>query len=129
MALKLIRRGARLHPAKVEPGTGWVNAARPGSTFPYFIGTGELVVTVTATNCDGVRIYDWDTNPNLFVESSTSGTMHSAVACVSGTKFGPVVRVLNPTENTEVTILSEPLPPPLLNSRVATALGRWLPWR
>ena len=129
MALKLIRRGARLHPAEVPPGSGWVNAYKPGTTFPYFIGAENQRLTVTATNCDGVRIYDWGKSPNLYTEVVSDSTLHSAVALVTGAGFGPVVRVLNPTKNTEVTIMSEPLPPPLLNSRVCEALGRWLPWR
>ena len=128
MALKRIRRGARLHPAQVKPGSGWANVTAPGSTNPYFIGAADQRLTVTASNCDGVRIYDWGKSPNLYTESTPGSTLHSAVALVSNMGFGPVVRVLNPTENTEVTIMSEPLPPPLLNSRFAR-LGRWLPWR
>ena len=112
MALKLIRRGARLHPAEVKPGTGWVNVNAPGGTNPYFIGAADQRLTVTATNCGGVRIYDWGKNPNWYTESTPGSTLHSAVALVTGVGYGPVVRVLNPTESTEVIIMSEPLPPP-----------------
>ena len=125
MGLNLIKRGEKLHPNEVAPGSGWVNTTRPGSNHPYFVGPGELLVTVTATGCDGVRIYDWDKDGNPFVESTSRGTMHSAVSCVSGTRLGPVIRVLNPTESTEVTIMSRPLPPPLFRR---ICLG-WLPWR
>ena len=52
MALKLISRGARLHPTQVNPGSGWVNVTKVGSTNPYF---GSGVFTVQASNCDGVR--------------------------------------------------------------------------
>lgn len=121
MALTLISQGVRNLAAKVErTGSGWVNMVAPGGG-PYF---GPGAFTVQATGCDGVRIYDWRNN-NDYVENTT-GTSHYARMIVTSTA---VVRVLNPTDNTEVTILSEPLPPPLLNSRVVTALGRWLPWR
>lgn len=112
MALKLIKRGEKLHPCDTTPGTGWVNTTAPGNTNPYFIGLGDLLVTVTAAGCDGVRIYDWDRDGLPFVESQSGSKLHTAVACVHGTRLGPVVRVLNPTESTEVTILSRPLPPP-----------------
>lgn len=112
MGLNLIRRGAKLHPNAVTPGTGWVNTTTPGGINPYIFDRVDQCLTVTATNCDGVRIYDWGRNPNLYVESAQEGKMHSAVALVSGAGYGPVVRVLNPTENTEVTIMSETLPPP-----------------
>lgn len=128
MALKLIRRGPRLHPAEVKPGSGWANVTAPGNTNPYFIGAADQRLTVTASNCGGVRIYDWGKNPNWYTESTPGSTLHSAVALVSNMGVGPVVRVLNPTENTKVTILSELLPPPLLNSWFAR-LGGWLPWR
>lgn len=121
MALKLIRRGARMVPAEVEPGTGWVNVTAPGDSNPYIFDHVDQRLTVTATDCDGVRIYDWGVSPNVYVESTQGGTLHSAVALVSGIKFGPVVRVLNPTESTEVTIMSEPLPPPYFVER----LLRW----
>lgn len=127
MALKLIRRGPRLHPAQVTPGSGWVNVTAPGSTKPYFIGAADQRLTVTASNCGGVRIYDWGKDPNWYTESTPGSTLHSAVALVSNMGLGPVVRVLNPTKNTEVTIMSEPLPPPLPLSRFAP--WRWLPWR
>lgn len=129
MALRLVRRGARLCPNEVAPGKGWVNVVSPGGSNPYIFPKYDQCLTVTATECDGVRIYDWGKNPNLYTESTSGSRLHSVTALISGTRLGPVVRVLNPTENTEVTIMSEPLPPPLLFSRVATALGRWLPWR
>ena len=127
MALRLVRWGARLHPNEVTPGNGWVNAVAKGGTKPYMIGAGDFLVTATATGCGGVRIYDWDRRGTPFVESVSSGGLHSVTALISGTSFGPVVRVLNPTENTEVTIMSEPIPPPLLRRIFARLVG-WLPW-
>ena len=129
MALKLVRRGVRLHPNEVGSfNSGWVNVVSKEKRSPYLLGANDLRVTVTARNCDGVRIIDWGVDPGLYVEEKSDGRMHSLVACVTGKGWGGVVRVLNPTENTEVTIMSEPLPPPLLR-RKFTALGRWLPWR
>ena len=125
MGLNLIRCGERVVPADAAPGTGWVNVTEPGGSNPYIFGRVDQCLTVTATNCDGVRIYDWSKGHDLFVESAPGGTMHSAVAFVSGTRYGPVVRVLNPTESTEVTIMSRPLPPPLFRR---ICLG-WSWWR
>lgn len=122
MALKLVSRGARLLPNQVTPGSGWVNVTKEGSTNPYF---DSGVFTVQASNCDGVRLFDFAAKGTPHVESQ-AGNWKQVSAIVTNVA---VVRVLNPTDNTEVTILSEPLPPPLLNSRVVTALGRWLPWR
>lgn len=124
MALKLIRRGARMVPAEVEPGTGWVNVTAPGGSNPYIFDRVDQRLTVTATDCDGVRIIDWGVSPNVYVESAQGGTLHSAVALVSGVRYGPVVRVLNPTESTEVKIMSEPLPPPYF----VGLLRAWLGW-
>lgn len=121
MALRLVRWGARLCPNEVAPGTGWVNVVSPGSSNPYIFPRYDQCLTVTATECDGVRIYDWGKNLNLYTESTSGSRLHSAVAFVSGAGVGPVVRVLNPTESTEVTIMSEPLPPPYFVER----LLRW----
>lgn len=113
MGLNLIKRGEKLHPNEVAPGSGWVNTTQPGSNNPYLVGPGELLVTVTATGCDGVRIYDWGRDGQPFVESASGGSLHTAVALISGTGVGPVIRVLNPTESTEVIIMSRPLPHPV----------------
>lgn len=120
MALKLIRRGARLHPVEVKPGTGWVNVTKAGDTNPYF---GPGVFTAQASNCDGVRLFDFAAKGTPHVESQ-AGNWKQVSAIVTGMA---VVRVLNPTENTEVTIMSEPLPPPLRNC-VLARLGV-APWR
>ena len=102
MGLNLIRRGPRNHPTTVEgAGSGWVNVLAPS----VYLGSG--VFTAQATGCDGVRIYDWN-NSMAYVED-TAGTAHHARMIVTTTA---VVRVLNPTENTEVTIMSETIPPP-----------------
>lgn len=104
MALRLIWRGAVLRPTEVKPGSGWVNVNNPGGG-PYF---GAGVFRVQASNCDGLRLFDFSIRNNPFVETTT-GNLKQVSAIVTTTA---VVRVLNPTENTEVTILSEPLPPP-----------------
>lgn len=87
---------------------------------------GPAIISVTATGCDGVRIYDWDTASDLYAEGVSQGGLHTCSAYISGARG--VIRVLNPTENTGVIIMSEPLPPPLLR-RIFAALGGWLPWR
>ena len=94
---------------------------------PYVVESGQTVVTVTATGCDGVRVYDWDTTRDLYAEGVSQGGAHTVTAHILGGRG--VVRVLNPTDKTEVIVTAIPIPPPLLNSRVATLLGRWLPWR
>lgn len=102
MGLNLIRRGPRNLPATVESmSSGWVNVPAPS----VYLGPG--VFTAQATGCDGVRIYDW--NNNMTYVEDTAGTAHHARMIVTTTA---VVRVLNPTENTEVTIMSETIPPP-----------------
>lgn len=125
MALRLVRRGSWRVPVTVPPGSGWVNAVTAGSTpNPYVVETSQ--VAVTATGCDGVRIIDWDNNRDLYAEGVSSGGMHTCTAHVLGGRG--VVRILNPTDKTEVVVTSIPIPP-LLNSRILTALVRWLPWR
>lgn len=131
MARRLIKRGTRRIPAAVQSGQsgdGWVNLVAPGTSNPYFFPVEYQRITVTASGCGGVRIYDWGKNANLYTESTSGGTLHCATAVASGVGYGPVVRVLNPTENTEVTILSETIPPPLLRRTFARLVG-WLPWR
>ena len=117
MGLNLIRREIRTHAWAIESGTGWVNLLADTTGYPYF---GDGVFTVQATGCDGVRIYDWAAPGRPFAEN-TSGTMHTVTAVVNHS----VIRVLNPTESTEVTIMSRPLPPPLFR-RICWG---WLPWR
>lgn len=112
MPMRLIKRGAFRIPVSVQPGDGWVNVTKPGSSRPYIFPVEDQRITVTASGCGGVRIYDWGKNTGLYTESTSGATLHCATAVVTGVGFGPVVRVLNPTENTEVTIVSELIPPP-----------------
>lgn len=128
MAMRLIKRGARRIPAAAQPGDGWVNVTKPGTDHPYISPIEDQRITVTASGCGGVRIYDWGKSANLYTESTSGGTLHCATAVVSGVGYGPVVRVLNPTKNTEVTIVSELIPPPLLRRTFARLVG-WSPWR
>lgn len=113
MALRLIGRGPVGKPLTPQRlGSGWVNCAdSKGSVYPAErIGTAQT--TATATGCDAVRIIDWAVS----VERATVGRsegLHSATAITVG-RFGPVVQVLNPTENTEVQMHVVPIPPPYL---------------
>ncbi|MDK8242872.1 hypothetical protein [Corynebacterium coyleae] len=111
MALKLIRRGAvvkTLTPHRTA--TGWANCRdSKGSVYPAEnIGTAQT--TVTATGCDAVRILDWAVSSARATVGQSDG-LHSATAITTG-RFGPVVQVLNPTENTEVIMHIVPIPPP-----------------
>ena len=108
MALKLIRRGAWRVPITIAPGTGWVNTTIGGN--PYVVEDGPVILSATATGCDGVRIYDWDKTRDLYAEGVSQGGMHACSAHVLGARA--VVRVLNPTDKTEVTVTAIPIPPP-----------------
>lgn len=123
MALKLIRRGAWRVPITIAPGTGWVNTTIGGN--PYVVEDGPVILSATATGCDGVRIYDWDKTRDLYAEGVSQGGMHACSAHVLGARA--VVRVLNPTDKTEVTVTAIPIPP--LPRRIFARLGGWLPWR
>lgn len=112
MARRLIKRGALRIPAAAQPGDGWVNVTTPGTANPYIFPVEDQRITVTASGCGRVRIYDWGKNSGLYTESASGGTLHCVTAVVSGVGYGPVLRVLNPTENTEVTVVSELIPPP-----------------
>lgn len=116
MALKLVRRGAvvkTLTPQRTA--TGWVNCQdSKGSVYPAEnIGTAQT--TVTATGCDAVRILDWAVSVTRATVGQSDG-LHSATAITTG-RFGPVVQVLNPTENTEVIMHVVPIPPPCVIAR------------
>lgn len=95
-----------------EPGSGWVNCTLGrGDPNPYPLGgKGTLRVTATATGCGGVRLYDWD-NDTWFAEHTAAGGLHTLTGIVTGRR-GPVVRVLNPTDETEVLVDYKILNPP-----------------
>ena len=125
MALKLIRRGPETVRLVVETGSGWRRAYREG--IPDAVRDySPAMMVVSANGCDGLRIIDYDAEgrPTFITDG---GTAHTLTAIKTG--WRGVVQVLNPTDKTEVIMHVVPIPPPLLNSRVATALGRWLPWR
>lgn len=94
-----------------QPGSGWVNCTLPEDTNPYPLGSrGAMRVTVTATKCGGVRLYDWD-NGTAQAEHTSPGGLHTLTGITVGNR-GPVVRVLNPTSETEIIVNYEVLNPP-----------------
>lgn len=117
MPLKLIKPG----PVVVSGTRGSFKAA--GSTPPGWIvwsSDGRIVpppglyrVTTTA----GVT-YTKRTTDGRFVEAG------DLVRIAEGESITPIYR-----DSEDAVMVEKLIPPPLLNSRVATALGRWLPWR
>lgn len=106
-----------------QPGTGWVNCGFAGTTHPYPLEfKGAMRVTVTATGCGGVQLYDWDNNTR-FAEHTSPGGLHTLTGITVGNR-GPVIRVLNPTEKTEIIVNYEILNPPPCIKRCL----RWLGW-
>lgn len=104
MALKLIRRGPETVRLVPDKGTGWKNCLRPGNTSPYM---GGVFLAVQATGCDGLRLIDWGGDrPDVEV---TTGAVKAA-QMVGNTNT--VIRVLNPTDKTEVIMHVVPIPPP-----------------
>lgn len=116
MALKQVKMGRRLIPASKPTGTGWVNVTRTGTTSPYIANESGLrgvphELHVTASNCSGVRIIDWGISSNHYREDTSPGLLNSATVVISGQGLGAVVRVLNPTDSTQVTVVANPIPP------------------
>lgn len=106
-----------------QDGSGWVNCT-PGrdDANPYPLAhRGTMRVTVSATGCGGVRLYDWD-NGTAQAEHTSAGGLHTLTGIVTGRR-GPVVRVLNPTENTEVLVNYEVLNPPPLHRAIFALVG------
>ena len=86
---------------------GWMNCALPGEKSPYPLATlGTLRVTVTATKCGGVQLHDWDRQ--VHAEHTSPGGLHTLTGITVGNR-GPVVRVLNPTNKTEIIVNYEVL--------------------
>ena len=74
-------------------------------------------MAVQATNCDGLRLIDWGGDrPDVEV---TAGAVKAA-QMVGNTST--VIRVLNPTDKTEVIMHVVPIPPPC---SIAGLLRRW----
>ena len=127
MALKLIRRGPETIRLTVNPGSGRVNTTGPNGLY-ILQGWGSWVhVTVTATGVTGISVQDRENGYDR-EERTGGGPVMSYSGVFYADKYGPTVAVLDPTDKTEVVMHVVPIPP-LLNSRVATALGRWLSWR
>ena len=119
MVLKLIRRGPQTVRLVPDKGAGWKNCLRPGNPSPYMEG---VFLAVQATGCDGLRLIDWNGDrPDV---ETTTGAVKTA-QMVGNTST--VIRVLNPTDKTEVIMHVVPIPPPLRN-RVLARLGVAL-WR
>lgn len=95
-----------------QTGSGWVNCTRGrDNPDPYPLAfRGTLRVTVTATKCGGVRLYDWD-NGTAQAEHTSPGGLHTLTGITTGQR-GPVVRVLNQTDETEIIVNYEVLNPP-----------------
>ena len=116
MALKQVKMGRRLIPTGKPTGTGWVNVTLMGSTSPYITNEPGLrgvphELHVTANNCSGIRIIDWGISPNHYREDNSPGSLNSTTCVISGRGYGAVVRVLNPTDSTQVTVVANPIPP------------------
>ncbi|MCT1450653.1 hypothetical protein [Corynebacterium sp. p3-SID1194] len=99
----------------VASGTGWQYATRPGSTDRYVVDyRGWAVLTVAATGCDEVRIYDFSQASNPFSVGSPppgniKGSILTTQLIVDCVDRGPAVRVLNPTEEARITLSVSPL--------------------
>lgn len=104
MTLKLIQRGAELVKLTPEIGTGWKPATHDG--LDAATDTRPELMTVTAQNCDGLRIYDFDQPGSPYWE--TTGGANHTLTVVKQVRRG-AVRVLNPTSETKVSISKIPL--------------------
>lgn len=99
----------------VASGTGWRYATKPGGSSRYVVDyRGWAVLTVTATNCDEVRLYDFSqaTNPFAFAvppAGNIKGAFLTTQAVINCAPNGPAVRVLNPTPETKIWLSVEPL--------------------
>ena len=109
MALKLIRRGPETIRLTTSPGEGDQPTTR-GSEYYPLKGYGWVQVTVTATSCGGLTVQDRENGYER--ETREGGPVASITGVFRAERYGPVVRVLNPTENTEVIMHVVPIPPP-----------------
>lgn len=105
-----------------QGGSGWVNCTLPEDTNPYpLVLRGTMRVTVTATGCGGVQLHDWDGAG--YAEHVAAGGLHTLTGIVTGRR-GPVIRVLNPTSETEIIVNYEILnPPPPLHKALVALVG------
>lgn len=118
MALKLVRPG----PVVVS-----------GTRGSYSVAGGSAPPGWTVWGSDGRIIPP----PGLYRVTTTAGvTFTKRTTDGRFVEAGDLVRIadgesITPDYKTseDVVMVEKVIPPPLLNSRVATALGRWLPWR
>ena len=110
--MKLIKRGAELVQLTPTIGSGWQRANR-GSGIDATTNDYPELMTVTAHNCDGVRVFDYDTAGNPVWEST--GGKNQVLTVIKQGRRG-VVWVLNPTSETKVTISTIPLSLSLVNA-------------
>lgn len=123
MGLNLIRRGPEMVRLDAAQGAGWQRVNRgseDASTKNY-----PEMVTLQATGCTGLRVYDWDAPGQPYWESTT-GTSHTVTVIKTGRRLA--VRAENTTDKTEVIMHVIPIPPPLLRKTFARLVG-WSPWR
>ena len=129
--LKLVKQGPVTRPGVVNPGSGWINVtgADPNNVNnPYWFGhSGYCLMTVTAWNVAGLRLLEW--GKDRFLESSYPGTSHSVSGVLDLSQRSAVVRVLNPTDKSEIVINWVPLSLSLslrrIRRRVAKAVAPW----
>lgn len=113
MPLKLIGRGAETMKLVPPAGAGWQwSAAKNGTNFPLRDRDGWAEVTVTATNCAGLRLHGFRDGNNDYTEAPAGSGLYTASALLPITGAGPAARVLNPTDKTEVIMHVIPIPPP-----------------
>ena len=109
MALKLIRRGPETIRLTTTPGEGRQSTLRSGEYYPLR-GYGWVQITVTATNCGGVSVQDRENGYGR--EIRQGGPVASITGVFLAERYGPVVNVFDPTDNTEVVMHVVPIPPP-----------------
>lgn len=118
MALRLIRQANETVRLDVTQGTGWKPAAR--GKFDASVNTYPELATIQATDCTGLRVYDYDAPGQPFWESTT-GTSHALTVIKTSRRL--VVRAENTTDKTEVIMHVIPIPPPCFVERLRAWWG------
>ena len=109
MGLNLIRRGPETIRLTTSPGEGDQSTTRGDEYYPLR-GYGWVQVTVTATSCGGLAVQDRENGYDR--ETREGGPVASISGVFRAERYGPVVRVINPTDETEVIMHVVPIPPP-----------------
>lgn len=129
--LKLVKPGPVTRQGVVKPGPGWVNVTGGNPQDlgnPYWAASGITHVTVTAWNCDGVRLIHWGGDGEI--TSSTAGKAHTLSAVMDLTSNNAVIRVNNPTDKTKLIVNMQPLSLSLslrsLYRRLCEVVSKWL---